>query len=93
MIAVQATFIFHCRAFGHKVVTLKTLLKKVMPLTEDRDKTVREETKKLLVELYRWIGEALRPQLSGVKPVMVSQMFIDLFVCLDCIRKCSGFDV
>jgi hypothetical protein len=46
-------------------------LKQVPVLLEDRDKNVREEGKKLLVELYRWIGQALKPQLSALKPIQV----------------------
>ena len=46
---------------------MKTLPK----LLEDRDKTVREETKMLVVEVYRWIGAALKPQLANLKPVQV----------------------
>lgn len=41
-------------------------------ILEDRDKNVREEGKKLMVELYRWIGQALKPQMSSLKPVQVS---------------------
>lgn len=53
------------------MINLKPLVKKIPTLCEDRDKTVREETKKLIIELYRWISSALKPQLSGLKPVMV----------------------
>lgn len=60
------------REFGAKVINLKPLVKKIPTLCEDRDKTVREETKKLIIELYRWISAALKPQLSALKPVMVS---------------------
>jgi cytoskeleton-associated protein 5 len=65
-------YIFYYRSFGPKVITLKTALKKVPVLAEDRDKTVREETKKLMVELYRWLGPAFKHQLSAVKPLIVS---------------------
>ncbi|CAG0897270.1 unnamed protein product, partial [Cyprideis torosa] len=61
--------------FGPKVVQpLKPLVKAAMPLLEDRDKNVRDETKRLLVELFRWIGEAIRPQLQGLKPVQVAEL-------------------
>ncbi|CAG0907626.1 unnamed protein product, partial [Cyprideis torosa] len=53
--------------FGPKVMQPLKLL----PLLEDRDKNVRDETKRLLVELFRWIGEAIRPQLQGLNPVQV----------------------
>ncbi|KAF2350520.1 CLASP N-terminal domain [Trinorchestia longiramus] len=43
-------------------------------MLEDRDKSVREEGKKLVVEMYRWIGDALKPQLTALKPVQVSEL-------------------
>lgn len=50
-------------------------------LLEDCDKNVREEGKKLVVELYRWIGQALKPQLSALKPnqVIFWRNFCDLW--------------
>jgi len=54
------------------VISVKPLLKQLQVLLEDRDKTVREETKLLVVEIYRWIGAALKPQLSSLKPIQVS---------------------
>lgn len=61
------------RSFGPKVVTLKPVVKMLPTLLEDRDKTVREETKMLVVEVYRWIGAALQPQLANLKPVQVTR--------------------
>jgi len=61
-----------CRDFGTKVISVKPLLKQLQTLLEDRDKTVREETKLLVVEIYRWIGPALKPQLTSLKPIQVS---------------------
>lgn len=40
-------------------------------LLEDRDKNVRDESKKMVVEMYRWIRQALKPQMSSLKPVQV----------------------
>ncbi|KAG8223736.1 hypothetical protein J437_LFUL003642 [Ladona fulva] len=57
--------------FGSKVVTVKPLVKKIPVLLEDRDKGVREEGKALVIEIYRWIGDALKPQLSSLKPIQV----------------------
>lgn len=64
-------FIYLLRGFGPKVITLKPIVKVLTKLLEDRDKTVREETKMLVVEVYRWIGAALRPQLANLKPLQV----------------------
>jgi len=63
---------------------VKPLLKQLQTLLEDRDKTVREETKLLVVEIYRWIGPALKPQLTSVKPI---QVFV---VALSVINLCLG---
>lgn len=62
----------HFSDFGSKIVSIKTILKPSLALLEDRDKSVRDETKRLLVEIYRWIGAALKPQLANLKPVQVS---------------------
>ena len=53
-------------------------------LLEDRDKNVREETKQLVVEMYRWAGPALKPQMAGFKPVLVSMLLcfsLELMPC------------
>jgi len=69
------------RDFGTKVISVKPLLKQLQPLLEDRDKTVRDETKLLVVEIYRWIGPALRPQLASLKAIQVSVVDIFIFSC------------
>ncbi len=61
---------FH-RDFGHKVVGIKPIVKQIQKLLEDRDKIVREETKLMVIEMYRWVGAALKPQLANLKPVQV----------------------
>nr|CAH0109138.1 unnamed protein product [Daphnia galeata] len=72
--ACIATLTQALREFGPKVINIKLVLKQVPVLLEDRDKNVREEGKKLLVELYRWIGQALKPQLSALKPIQVTEL-------------------
>lgn len=59
------------REFGYKVIDVKSLLKKLTVLLEDRDKNVREEAKSLTVELFKWIGSVLKSHLSSLKPVQV----------------------
>lgn len=46
--------------FGSKVITIKPLVKKIPVLFSDRDKAVRDEARLMVVEIYRWIGPALR---------------------------------
>ncbi|KAG0714752.1 Cytoskeleton-associated protein 5 [Chionoecetes opilio] len=62
------------REFGPKVINPKPLMKQIHTILEDRDKNVREEGKKLLVEMYRWIGQALKPMMSSLKPVQVQEL-------------------
>lgn len=62
------------REFGEKVVGLKPILKKCPSILEHRDKLVRDEGKSLMIEMFRWIGPALKPQLSALKPVQVSEL-------------------
>ena len=82
---LKATYfksVYHCnlkrvvyiffRLFGSKVIKIKPCLKVFPKLLEDRDKNVRDETKQLCIELYRWIGAALKPQMAHFKPVLVS---------------------
>lgn len=59
------------REFGPKVINIKPLVKKMPALLEDRDKTVRENGKAMVIEMHRWIGAALKSQLSSLKPVQV----------------------
>ena len=58
--------------FGHKAIGIKPIVKQIQKLLEDRDKNVREETKLMVIEMYRWVGAALKPQLASLKPVQVS---------------------
>ena len=59
------------RDFGNKIIQIKPMVKYLPKLIEDRDKNVREETKQLIVEIYRWIGAAIKPKLADLKPVQV----------------------
>uniref|UniRef100_A0A0X3NYS1 TOG domain-containing protein n=2 Tax=Schistocephalus solidus TaxID=70667 RepID=A0A0X3NYS1_SCHSO len=60
--------------FGSKVVSIKSILKEIIRLLEDRDGTVRNESKELIIEMYRWAGPAIKPQLSGLKPVQITEL-------------------
>lgn len=48
------------REFGSKVITVKPLVKKITTLFADRDKGVRDEARALVIEIFRWIGPAIR---------------------------------
>jgi cytoskeleton-associated protein 5 len=60
--------------FSSKVVPIKPIIKFVPKLLEDRDKTVRDETKLLAVEMYRWAGAAIMPQLQSIKPALLQEL-------------------
>ncbi|GAU87486.1 hypothetical protein RvY_00320-2 [Ramazzottius varieornatus] len=62
------------RTFGSKYVTLKLIIKPTLPLLEDRDKSVRDEARALLAEVYRWSGEAIRPALKELKPAQMTEL-------------------
>lgn len=51
---------------------IKPVMKILPKLIEDRDKSIREETKQMVIEMYRWIGNAIKPQMNQFKPVQVS---------------------
>lgn len=60
--------------FGRNVIALKPLVKKIPVLLGDRDKAVRDETKLLTIEMFRWIGPALRPQLTALNDVLLKEL-------------------
>lgn len=62
------------REFGSKVINVKPLIKKLATLMSDRDKTVRDEGKALAIEIYRWIGPAMKPQLATLPPVLMTEL-------------------
>ncbi|GAB1602380.1 cytoskeleton-associated protein 5-like isoform X1 [Argonauta hians] len=61
------------REFGSKVIQVKPIVKVLAKLLEDRDKTVREETKQLVIEIYRWIGAAIKSQFTNFNPIQVQE--------------------
>ncbi|XP_025159861.1 protein mini spindles isoform X2 [Harpegnathos saltator] len=72
--ACIATLTLALKEFGPKVVNMKPLMKKIANFLEDRDKTVREESKAMVVEMYRWIGDRLKQQLNTLKPVHITEL-------------------
>ena len=69
---MKLQILYSCSEFGMKTILIKPMVKQLHRLLEDRDKNVREEGKLLAIEIYRWIGQALKPQLASLKPVQVS---------------------
>lgn len=62
------------REFGSKVVNVKPLVKKIPQLLSDRDKTVRDESKQLTVEIFRWIGPVFKTQLQSLPQVTLNEL-------------------
>lgn len=69
-----STITLALKEFGIKVVNIKPIIKKLPALLSDRDKNVRDEAKTLCIEIYRWIGAALKPQIASLPPVLVTEL-------------------
>ncbi|UXI18550.1 hypothetical protein NH340_JMT04493 [Sarcoptes scabiei] len=63
--------------FGSKVISIKPIISHLPKLLEDRDHNVREETKQLTIEIYRWIKDALMPQLNSLKPILLQELQVE----------------
>ena len=70
------------RDFGNKIMPIKPVMKYISKLLDDRDKNVRDETKMLLVEIYRWIGPMLKPMMTNFKPLQVFFILINVVYSL-----------
>ena len=53
---------------------IKPIIKFVPKLLEDKDKPVRDETKLLAIEMYRWAGAAIMPQLQSIRPALLAEL-------------------
>ena len=62
------------RNFGVPTVDPKVGLKHTATLFGHADKNVRNETSALTIELFRWLGEAIMPSLSELKPVQLKEL-------------------
>lgn len=69
-----STVLLALREFGSKVVNVKPLVKKIPALLSDRDKTVREESKQLTVEIFRWIGPVFKTQIASLPAVVLTEL-------------------
>ncbi|XP_032523081.2 protein mini spindles isoform X1 [Danaus plexippus] len=62
------------KQFGNKVVAIKPMVKKIPILLADRDKTVRDEMKALVIEMHRWIGAAIEPHIASLQAVVQQEL-------------------
>ncbi|XP_034734167.1 cytoskeleton-associated protein 5 isoform X1 [Etheostoma cragini] len=60
--------------FGSKIITLKPIVKILSKQFESREKAVRDESKLLAVEIYKWIRDALRPPLQNINSVQLKEL-------------------
>ncbi|OAF69892.1 Cytoskeleton-associated protein 5 [Intoshia linei] len=62
------------QSFGTIIINVKPFLKKIEKLLDNKDKTVRENTKTLVIECTRWLGTAtIKPLIASLKPVVVTE--------------------
>ena len=64
----------HSSAYGPKVVPPKLILKNLPKIFGHSDKNVRAEGTGLTQALYTYLGPALQPFLSELKPVQVKEL-------------------
>jgi cytoskeleton-associated protein 5 len=69
-----STVLLALREFGSKVVNVKPLVKKIPTLLSDRDKTVRDESKQLTIEIFRWIGPVFKTQIQSLPQVILNEL-------------------
>lgn len=75
--ACIAALTLSLKEFGSKVIGIKPMLKMAGTLLEDRDKTVRDEAKVMVVEIYRWVKDAIKPQLTSLKPIQLTELEVE----------------
>ncbi|GET04485.1 microtubule associated protein [Rhizophagus clarus] len=62
------------RVYGAKTVNVKPILKTIPKIFAHTDKNVRSEGTQLVIELYKWLGKAIDPHLSELKPVQIKEL-------------------
>ncbi|CAD0203565.1 unnamed protein product [Chrysodeixis includens] len=62
------------KQFGNKVIAIKPMVKKIPVLLADRDKSVRDEMKALVIEMHRWIGGAIEPHIASLQAVIQQEL-------------------
>ncbi|GAM24989.1 hypothetical protein SAMD00019534_081640 [Acytostelium subglobosum LB1] len=62
------------KTFGPKVIPVKSILKQFQPWFEHRDKAIRDEAMALIVEIYRWMKQALLPLLDSLTALQLKAL-------------------
>jgi cytoskeleton-associated protein 5 len=76
-------------AYGPKVIPPKLILKNLPKIFAHADKSVRAEGTGLTQALYTYLGQALQPFLSELKPVQIKELN-EGFEALDKASKGQG---
>ncbi len=66
--------ILNLTSFNHHRFIYFALHQTLGGLLEHKDPGIREETKQLCIEIYRWVKDALLPQLSNLKPILLDAL-------------------
>lgn len=64
-------------SFGPKIVKPAPLIKFITSPgagLDAKDKSARDESKQLAIEIYRWMKDAFKSQLSNLKPVLLAEL-------------------
>jgi hypothetical protein len=62
------------RQFGARTVSPKPALKLLPKLFAHSDKNVRAEAMAFTLVLYSWLGDAIKPSLSDLKPLQLKEL-------------------
>jgi len=62
------------KQFGARTVNPKPALKLLPKLFAHSDKTVRAEATAFTLVLYSWLGDALKPSLTELKPLQLKEL-------------------
>jgi cytoskeleton-associated protein 5 len=76
IVAASIVILRQCLAeFGPAVFNMKVLLKAVPSMFDNSDKNVRAEAKTFAVEMFRWVGPALKAAIDGkLKPIQIKEL-------------------
>jgi hypothetical protein len=53
---------------------IKPLLASLVSFYDNPDQSVRNEAQALTIELYRWLGPAIKPQIEKLRPAQVKEI-------------------
>jgi cytoskeleton-associated protein 5 len=62
------------RQFGARTISPKPALKLLPKLFAHSDKNVRAEAMAFTLVLYSWLGDAIKPSLSELKPLQLKEL-------------------